>query len=159
MPLIQFPDVKMNHDEQIVPLSYVHLQRLKLKEHEQLYANLIPNYLDYVWDCADPKLSWAAIGKGRVVAVFGLRSVWPGLMEVWMLPSEGIEQHAISFIRGSKSLIDIAIGDYDVNRLQICVKKDNTTAFRFAKALGFEVESTMTKFGPEGADYYMMVRF
>ena len=31
--------------------------------------------------------------------------------------------------------------------------------FKFAKALRFEVESVMRKFGPEGADYYSMVRF
>jgi len=72
MPLIQFPDIKINQDEQIVPLMYAHLQKLRLKEHEQLYASIIPNYLDYVWDSADPKLSWAAIGKNRVVDPSGL---------------------------------------------------------------------------------------
>jgi hypothetical protein len=36
---------------------------------------------------------------------------------------------------------------------------ENDTAFKFAKALRFEVESVMRKFGPEGADYYMMTRF
>jgi hypothetical protein len=43
--------------------------------------------------------------------------------------------------------------------MQIFVKVENTRALRFAKALQFEVECILRKFGPEGADYYAMARF
>jgi RimJ/RimL family protein N-acetyltransferase len=78
---------------------------------------------------------------------------------MWLVPSKDIGSHAISLVRGARAVTDTALQDYGVRRLQICVKVENDTAFKFAKALRFEVESVMRKFGPEGADYYMMTRF
>ena len=49
--------------------------------------------------------------------------------------------------------------DYDITRMQIYVKDQHMVALRFAKALHFEVECKLRKFGPEGADYYSMARF
>ena len=159
MGLIQLPDVKLSPDQHIVPLRYEHLTRLKLKEHEQEYARSIPNYIDYVWDNSVDGSSWAGIWRGRVVAAFGMRFYWQGVAEAWMLPGEGIEHNAISLVKGARSLFDIAIERNEIRRLQIAVKVENDTAYKFAKAVGFGVESVMRKFGPEGSDYYLMTRF
>ena len=99
------------------------------------------------------------VGKGKVVSVFGIRIIWTGLAEMWMVPSKDMERHAISLVRGARAITDSALRDYAVRRLQISVKVENDTAFRFAKALRFDVESVMRKYGPDGSDYYMMVRF
>ena len=159
MGLIQIPEFRMSPDEHIIPLRYEHLSRMRFNDDTKEYLKYIPNYLDYVWDNAADGSSWAGIGRGKVVAIFGIRMLWTGLAEMWMVPTLDIERHAISLIRGAKVLTDSTINDYDIKRLQICVKVENDTAFRFAKALRFEVESIMRKFGPEGADYYMMARF
>jgi len=159
MALVQLPQIRMGHDEHIVPLSYDHLTRINLKEENKDFANVIPNYINYVWDHAVDGMSWAGIGRGRVVCAFGIRPFWNGVAEMWLIPGKEIERHAISVIRASKQLTDITIKDYNIKRLQICVNSDNDTAFRFAKALRFEVESVMAKYGPDGSDYYMMVRF
>jgi hypothetical protein len=76
-----------------------------------------------------------------------------------MIPSKDIHKNAILLVRGAKATTDTAINNYEIKRLQIIVRVENDVALRFAKSLGFSVESVMTKFGPEGADYYMMVRF
>ena len=159
MGLIQLPDVKLSPDQHIVPLKYEHLTRLRLKEHEQEYARSIPRYIDYVWDNAVDGYSWAGIARGRVIAAFGLRFYWEGVAEAWMLPGEGIEKNAISVVRATRHLFDIAIEENRLRRVQIAVKVENDTAYKFAKAVGFGVESVMRKFGPEGSDYYLMARF
>ena len=159
MGMVQLPQFRMSADEQIVPLRYEHISRLSLTDDSIEYMRHIPGYLDYIWDNAVDGWSWAAIGRGKVFAVFGLRMIWTGLAEMWMVPGKDIGNHAISLVRGARAITDSALQDYGVRRLQITVKAENDTAFKFAKSLHFEVESVMRKFGPEGSDYYMMVRF
>jgi hypothetical protein len=159
MGLVQLPEFRMSSDEQLVPLRYEHVARMRLADDNKEYMEYIPNYIDYIWDNSEDGWSWAGIGRGKVVIAFGIRHIWHGLAEMWLVPSEDIGSHAISLVRGARAVTDTALQDYGVRRLQICVKVENDTAFKFAKALRFEVESVMRKFGPEGADYYMMTRF
>jgi len=159
MGLIQIPKIRMSPDESIVSLRHDHLMKIDYNEDTKEYIKNIPNYIDYLWANAEAGSSWAGIGRGKVVAAFGIKPIWNGLAEMWMIPGTDIGRHTISIVRGAKVLTDSAIRDYDLKRLQIAVRVENDTAFRFAKSLGFGVESIMKRFGPEGADYYMMARF
>jgi len=159
MGLIQIPKIRMSPDESIVSLRHDHLMKIDYNEDTKEYIKNIPNYIDYLWANAEAGSSWAGIGRGKVVAAFGIKPIWNGLAEMWMIPGTDIGRHTISIVRGAKVLTNSAIKDYDLKRLQIGVRTENDTAFRFAKSLGFGVESVMKRFGPEGADYYMMARF
>lgn len=159
MGLIQLPTFQMRADEQIVPLTLSHVYNIKLGPHEEEYAKHIRDYRDYVWDYSVQGWSWTAIGRGRVIAIFGVRDIWPGLVEAWFIPGEGLDRHARSTLIGARALLREVMSDTDIRRMQIFVKVDNTRALRFAKALHFEIECKLRKFGPEGADYYAMARF
>ena len=54
---------------------------------------------------------------------------------------------------------DIAMRYLHLHRLQITVRTDDNRAMRYAKAIGFETESVMKKFGPDKVDYLLMTRF
>ena len=159
MGLIQLPTFKMRPDEQIVPLQYNHLLSLKLGPHEEEYAKHIPGYLDYIYENSEHGWSWAAIGRGRVICVFGVKDVWPGHVEAWFLPGEGLEDHVRSTLVGARAILGDIIGQSGIRRMQIFVKCNHMVALKFAKALHFEVECKLRKFGPEGADYFSMARF
>ena len=159
MGLIQIPKIRMSPDESIVSLRHDHLMKIDYNEDTKEYIKNIPNYIDYLWANAEAGSSWAGIGRGKVVAAFGIKPIWNGLAEMWMIPGTDIGRHTISIVRGAKVLTNSAIKDYDLKRLQIGVRTENDTAFRFAKSLGFGVESVMKRFGPEWSDYYMMARF
>jgi len=159
MSLIQLPTFKMRPDEQIVPLQYNHLLSIELGLHEQEYAANISGYLDYVWDNSEHGWSWAAIGRGQVVCVFGVRDIWSGVVEAWFIPGKGLENHTRSTLIGARALLAEVMTSSGIRRMQIFVKCDHMVALRFAKALHFEIECRHRKFGPEGADYYSMVRF
>jgi RimJ/RimL family protein N-acetyltransferase len=58
----------------------------------------------------------------------------------------------------AKQFLYIAEVSEGLHRLQITVKSDDTRAYRWAKALGFEEEGLMRKFLPDGSDSYMMAR-
>ena len=91
----------MGHDEHIVPLTYDHLTRIKLKKENSDFVDVIPNYIDYVWDHAAVGTSWAGIGRGKVIAAFGIRPFWDGVSEMWLIPGQEIDRHAISVIRAA----------------------------------------------------------
>lgn len=157
--MIQLPEFRMSHDEQIVPMRYEHLFDFEFSGDTIEYIENIPDYARYVWDNSQEGWSWTAIGRGKKIAIFGFRDIWDGLVEAWFIPGQGLSKHSRSTLVGARAIMEDAISQTRIRRLQITVKKDNDTAFKFAKALGFEVESIMRKFGPEGADYYMMARF
>ena len=159
MSLIQLPTFKMRPDEQIVPLQYNHLLSIELGPHEQEHAVNISGYLDYVYENSEHGWSWAAIGRGQVVCVFGVRDIWSGVVEAWFIPGKGLENHTRSTLIGARALLAEVMTSSGIRRMQIFVKCDHMVALRFAKALHFEIECRHRKFGPEGADYYSMVRF
>ena len=159
MGLIQLPTFKMRPDEQIVPLTYEHLFAMKLGPHELEYEKHIPGYLDYVWDNSVLGWSYTAIGKGRVICCFGVREIWKGVVECWFIPGQGLDEHARSTLVGARAILQDVMDNYGITRMQIFVKCDHAIAVRFAKALYFDVECRLRKYGPEGADYYSMARF
>ena len=149
----------MRPDEQIVPLTYEHLFQIQLGPFERELSQVIPGYLDYVWDSSELGWSWTAIGKGRVICCFGVREVWPKVVECWFIPGKGLNEHTRSTLVGARAILQDVIDHYDITRMQIIVNSQHVVAFRFAKALYFDVECKLRKYGPEGADYYMMARF
>jgi hypothetical protein len=42
--------------------------------------------------------------------------------------------------------------------LQLNVRCSDQRAFRWAKAIGFEPEAKMRRYGPDGSDFYLMSR-
>ena len=78
MALVQLPQVRMGHDEHIVPLTYDHLARINLKEENKDFANVIPNYINYVWDHAVDGMSWAGYRERQ-----GCLCVWHSAILGW----------------------------------------------------------------------------
>ncbi len=46
MGLVQLPEFRMSSDEQIVPLRYEHLARMRMTEDNKEYVEYIPNYIE-----------------------------------------------------------------------------------------------------------------
>ncbi len=70
MGLVQLPEFRMSSDEQLVPLRYEHVARMRLADDNKEYMEYIPNYIDYIWDNSEDGWSWAGIGRGKVVIAF-----------------------------------------------------------------------------------------
>jgi hypothetical protein len=156
--MLQLPIFRMSRDEMIVDFRPNHAQTIELKEREKYYESLVPDYRGYVVQTAQPGMSWTGISRGKVVACFGVRNVWPGVGEAWMLPGTAIDRHAISLVRGARVIFSDLIKNQGFSRVHIVVDSANDSALRFAKAIGFEVEGIMRNFGPDGSNYYMMAR-
>jgi len=157
--MISFSDAKLTKGQHIVPYRPEHLLEIELRDYEaQNYKGHIEEYLEYVDMNVVEGLTWTAIGHGRVIGIFGFRPMWRAVGETWLLPGHGIERHAISVVRVARQIMANVMHDFSLKRLQIAVSTQNDTAYRYAKSLYFEEEAIMKNYGPEGADYRLMVR-
>lgn len=156
--MIRLATANLGVGKQIVPFQRSHMYQIELKGFEREYLNAFPDYIDHIANGADPDHSWTGIVFNKIVCIFGISMLWPGVGEMWMIPSVHISDSPIAVVRASKKIISETITELDLWRLQVTVNVNNLQAFRFAKALGFNVECVMTKYGPEGHDYYMMFR-
>jgi len=156
--MIQIAKIKTSAQQQIVPFQPNHLNLIDFREDELNHIEHIPDYLNYIVDNAIVDYSWTAIAQGKVICIFGIRYMWSGVAEAWLLTGHGIEKNSISLVKGARVLLDETIEEMQIRRLQIAVKSTNKTAYNFAKFLYFNVEGVMKKFGPDGEDYYLMTR-
>lgn len=156
--MIDFGTHWHGRDQMLIPFRAEHLQRADLKDDELRYMEKIPQWYEYVLDTAYEDLSWSLFRLGRAACMFGVRPLWPGVGEVWMIPTQHVDRSAIALVKGGRHIFNHIQNEYDVRRLQITVRSSNETAYKFAQKLYFKTEGLMEQFGPEGESYYMMAR-
>ena len=158
MTFIQDRPRNMLH--QIMGYRKSHLVAMELNDYEKnYYANIFDDYLTYIDNGLFEEFTHTMMANGKPVCIFGMRPYWFGVAEFWLVPSVYISKYPIAVVKECRSYLDEMIRQYDLKRLQITVSYHNNTAYKFAKSLYFKKEGVLKKYGPEGADYFMMARF
>lgn len=98
---------------------------------------------------------WTAAVDGEPIACGGTLQQWPGRHLAWAYMTPATRPHMLWLTRMAQQTLDEAEG-----RTEMTVHKDYEPGHRWAKMLGFEVETPMLRaFGPDGADHVGYVRF
>lgn len=105
-----------------------------------------------------PGLAFTGLIDGYVIASAGIKPLWPGVGEAWIVASDNMPKKKLSVIKLIKENFDKMIQDNNFIRVQAGVRSDWLEAKRFAEFLGFEHEGIMRKYGPDGQDYFRMAR-
>ena len=88
---------------------------------------------------------------GAVVFCAGIHHFWHGTGEVWALFSP-LARRYLETPRFAKQLLELYVARFGYERLQAVVNPDWPEAVRFIELLGFEKETLMKKYGPNGVD-------
>lgn len=96
---------------------------------------------------------------GEPVCCAGIVPLWPGVGEVWIVASPRVGEHAVSFVRHAKRGLLLGSRGLGLRRVQAAVRRGYATGYRFAKALGFELEGNMRAYGAQGEDFVRMAYF
>ncbi len=96
------------------------------------------------------------LNRGKPIAVFGTVNIWAGVEEGWFLLEEEFREYRYLMTRAGKLFVRLKFQDDSLHRLQITVRCDDNRAFKWAKAIGFQQEGVMRKYGPDGSDFYIM---
>lgn len=99
--------------------------------------------------------SWTAVVDGVPVACGGTMEHWPGRHQAWMYLGEKTGPYMVFITKAVlKGLCSIR------GRIEFTVRADFATGHRWAKMLGFEVETPLMRaYGPQGEDHVGYVRF
>lgn len=94
----------------------------------------------------------------RPIGVVGGTLVWPGFAEVWALFSNEINKYPLALTRAAKRFLQFYSISMGIIRFQVTVRCDFPQGVEWVKKLGFKLEGTMPKFGPDGADTFLFGR-
>lgn len=99
--------------------------------------------------------SWTFVLDGEVIACVGSMAQWPGRHTLWAYLNDSTGPRMRWITRESLRLLRDVAG-----RVEFTVRADFLAGQRWAKLLGFEVETPLLRaFGPEGEDHVGYVRF
>ena len=102
--------------------------------------------------------AFTAILHGTPVACFGSVRIWNGVEEMWLLMEERGREAAVSLTKAAIAYRDFRVISGNLHRLQITVRCEDIRAVRWARAIGFNIDGMMMRYGPDGSDYYLMSR-
>lgn len=118
-------------------LRYIVAQDVQTNEQPGLLTALAAETLE-------ASVCLSAFVGGRCVAAAGLLDVWPGRAITWALLSRYAYEYMLAITRRMRLVMDT----YPANRIEMVVLRDFEPGNRWAKLLGFTLET------PNGMDHY-----
>jgi hypothetical protein len=104
------------------------------------------------------KLAFTGLVNGKPVFAAGMKILWNGVAEGWVIATNEVWNHPLLIAKAIKKDFARIAKKNNINRVQTAVRANYTTGLRFAKWLGLQEEGLMKKFGFDGSDQYMYAR-
>lgn len=144
----------MTHDLRVVPFRGYHyewLRNVRKSAEGGLVLTLTPAILAEM----ERANSWTGVLDGEPIVCAGTMEQWPGRHLAWAYVSRGTLPFLPWITENVKRKIENVRG-----RIEFTVRADFPAGQRWAKRLGFEVETPLLRaYGPEGEDHIGYVRF
>lgn len=143
----------------LIPFSPDHVEMFDLRPWDRKLLSAAP-------DCAEfgakyferHGVGYTATVNGRWLGAAGVTKVVGGTWEAWAYVTNDWDKYRFQIHRLAKKIFDLHFSSPAVTRIQCQIDSTYPPAVRWAKALGFKVESTMKAYGPEGQNFLMMAR-
>lgn len=101
---------------------------------------------------------YTVLKDGKPIAILGFTMIYSKVADIWALVSKAAVANYLYYAKVAKQILEADIKRVKPNRVQIFVRADQTWAARWAQFLGLNLECVLSKYGEEGADYYMFAR-
>ena len=142
----------------VLPFHPSHMDRVVTNEQDRRAFDALPDLAQRLEMLRVNRCAWTMFYKHEPALVTGFEYKWPTNYEAWLVPGKVSLQHGALLSRGARRFFDKIPPKLGLLRLQIVVNVEHETAVQWAEFLKFKCEGVMTKYGPEGADYYMYAR-
>lgn len=129
----------------VVPASMFHVKhmapRVRQADRDEMYAASLSTPEEALERGLERSTkAWAALFDGEVACIFGVApgTSLSGVGYPWMLGTDLVDKHQVTFLRGCAKYVDDMAADFD--SLVNYVDARNTKAIRWLKWLGFRIE-------------------
>jgi len=139
-----------------VPFHSEHLKLMDMRtyEWEKVYPYLSQTLLDYY---ASLGHAYTFLDGGKIITCLGWVPLWPGVYEIWQIPSSHIIERKIEYVKVLKDFLLTYAQKLKVHRAQT-----HSIADVFHDAymvhLGFECEGTLREYSQFKEDYRLWSR-
>jgi hypothetical protein len=135
-----------------VPFEPWHLEWLNLQASQMMLSQSLTQQYGASLKSTGP--CYSAFAGSEVIACAGVVEFWPGRAQVWSLLSDKLPLYQKSIHKAVKQFLK----GYRCRRLECVVDPYSEPAFAWAKRLGFQFESYMERYTPDGKMQAMMTR-
>ena len=103
-------------------------------------------------------LAYTCMINNKPIASAGMKMIWDGVAEGWVLASYKVWQHPVLVAKAIKKNFARLARLHGIKRVQTAVRADFKIGLKFAKWLGLQEEGLMKKYGFDGSDHYRYAR-
>ena len=103
-------------------------------------------------------LAYTCMINNEPIASAGMKIIWGGVAEGWVLATSKVWDHPLVIARAIKKNFARLARENKIKRVQTAVRADFKTGLKFAKWLGLENEGLMKHYGFDGSDHYRYAR-
>lgn len=141
-----------------MPFHPAHLEMIDPAEFGRVSAAQLRECKELIIAQAQNGTAITAYLHGKPMACFGFLPIWTGVAEMWLLIEERGRKYGKSLTRAALVVRDYAVLSNNLHRIQITVRCADMRAARWAKAIGFELEAMLRRYGPDQSDFYIFAR-
>lgn len=136
-----------------VPFEPTHAERIRVQPRQvAMMGYATPEH--YRQLAATP--SFSVLDGDEVLMCGGAFEHWPGRAVCWALLSQSIGHRMTTCVRATRDFL----AQHSAHRFEMDVERDHGEGHRFARLIGFAVETpVLARFYPDGTDGVMYVRF
>ena len=142
----------------LVPFNPAHALNMRIGDGGVLAMRDSISMRDLMYAQASTGNAITALLNGTPAVSFGSVHIWKGVEEMWCLMEERARKHPVAMTKIAIAYRDFRVIAGNLHRLQLTVRCQDQRAFRWATAIGFELEGQMRRYGPDGSDFYLMSR-
>lgn len=141
----------------IVPFDPAHIDLIDVREREAVGVFQLPNMKAKLSALATAGECFTFVYSGIILGVVGWIEFWPGVCEVFVVPSKYIGNYRIIFAKRIKENLIHLEKVLKYHRIQVTAVDDELHN-RWLKWLGFTQEGVLRKYGVKGEDFIMWSR-
>ena len=135
-----------------------HLEVAELREHEREILKGVGNAKARLESLMNnSKAAGTFLKDGRVITCAGFVELWPGVAELWQLPTVYITRCVVDYARTLKQYMENVVKTFHYHRLQTTCPADDLHD-RWMQFLGFEKEGLLKKYTFSQQDYSIFGR-
>ena len=135
------------------------MDALIMRPREEETFKIVDKEMDRLIKDNHKGCSFTGFTEDKIIGCAGILPIWEGLGHAWVVMGKDYKKHRIWIHKQVQDMFfKIAVGK-KFRRVQANVQCDFYDAVRWIEALGFEPESILRQYGPDGKDHYMYTRF
>lgn len=141
----------------VIPFKLAHIECMDVRDYEVANTLSLKNSQIAFKIFEDNKNCGTILHDGRILGVMGFYELWPGVCELFILPSKYLHEYPIQFARCVKRVVNSGVFD-SYHRVQIQALDDDLHN-RWLSFLQFSLEGVLKKYDSQGNDYKIWARY